>query len=84
LERATIGTKRRERPAWLAGLTNRGNRMAALLKNLSARDERVIRLRFGIDCDREHTLEEIAQELDLTRQRVCQTEARALRRLGSL
>jgi RNA polymerase primary sigma factor len=84
LERVTVGVKRRGTPAWLAGLTKRGSRSAALLKTLSARDERVIRLRFGIGCQRKHTLEEIGREFNLTRERIRQIEARALRRLGSL
>jgi DNA-directed RNA polymerase sigma subunit (sigma70/sigma32) len=84
LERVTVGAKRRGRPASLAGLTKRGIRAVALLKTLSARDEKVIRLRFGIRWQREPTLEEIGRELNLTRQRIFQIEARALRRLGSL
>jgi RNA polymerase primary sigma factor len=52
-----------------------------MLKILSPREERVIRLRFGIGCEREHTLEEIGQEFDLTRERIRQIEADALRRL---
>ena len=43
--------------------------------------ERGERLRFGIGCDREHTLEEIGQEFDVTRERIRQIEAKALRRL---
>jgi len=54
---------------------------AGMLKILSPREEKVIRLRFGIDCEREHTLEEIGQEFDLTRERIRQIEANALRRL---
>ena len=68
----------------IAELTIRGSRAVALLKTLPARDEKVIRLRLGIGCQREHTLEEIGRKLSLTRQRICQIEARALRRLGSL
>jgi RNA polymerase primary sigma factor len=47
---------------------NEGNvrdKTAGMLKILSPREERVIRLRFGIGCEREHTLEEIGQEFDL-------------------
>ena len=54
---------------------------AGILKTLSPREEKVIRLRFGIGCEREHTLEEIGQEYDLTRERIRQIEARALRQL---
>ncbi len=54
-----------------------------ILKTLSPREERVIRLRFGIGCEREHTLEEIGQEIEVTRERVRQIEAKALRQLRS-
>jgi RNA polymerase primary sigma factor len=54
---------------------------AGILKMLSPREERVIRLRFGIGCEREHTLEEIGQEYDVTRERIRQIEAKALRQL---
>jgi DNA-directed RNA polymerase sigma subunit (sigma70/sigma32) len=42
---------------------------------------KVIRMRFGIGCEREHTLEEIGQEFDVTRERIRQIEAKALRQL---
>ena len=51
---------------------------AGILKTLSPREEKVIRLRFGIGCEREHTLEEIGQEFDVTRERIRQIEAKAL------
>jgi RNA polymerase primary sigma factor len=56
---------------------------AAILKTLSPKEEKVIRLRFGIGCDREHTLEEIGQQFDVTRERIRQIEAKALRQLRS-
>ncbi len=52
-----------------------------LLKTLSPREEKIIRLRFGIGCEREHTLEEIGQEFDVTRERIRQIEAKAMRQL---
>ena len=52
-----------------------------VLKTLSPKEEKVIRMRFGIDCDREHTLEEIGQEFAVTRERIRQIEAKALRSL---
>jgi RNA polymerase sigma factor (sigma-70 family) len=52
-----------------------------VLKTLERDEERVIRMRFGIGCDREHTLEEIAQQCNLSRERIRQIEMRALRRL---
>jgi RNA polymerase primary sigma factor len=63
---------------------NEGNvrdETVGILKTLSPREEKVIRLRFGIGCEREHTLEEIGQEFDVTRERIRQIEAKALRQL---
>ena len=54
---------------------------AGVLRTLSINEEKVIRLRYGIGCEREHTLEEIGQEFDLTRERIRQIEAIALRQL---
>jgi RNA polymerase primary sigma factor len=63
--------------------TNVRDETANILKTLSPKEEKVIRLRFGIGCDREHTLEEIGQEFDVTRERIRQIEAKALRQLRS-
>ena len=63
--------------------TNVRDETANILKTLSPKEEKVIRLRFGIGCEREHTLEEIGQEFDLTRERIRQIEAKALRHLRS-
>ncbi len=52
-----------------------------VLKTLSPKEEKVIRMRFGIDYEREHTLEEIGQEFSVTRERIRQIEAKALRAL---
>ena len=54
---------------------------ADVLKTLSPKEETVIRMRFGIGCDREHTLEEIGQEFAVTRERIRQIEAKAFRAL---
>ena len=51
---------------------------ADVLKTLSPKEEIIIRMRFGIGCDREYTLEEIGQEFALTRERIRQIEAEAL------
>ncbi len=56
---------------------------ADVLRMLTPPEERVIRLRFGIGCDREHTLEEIAQVFGLTRERIRQIEVKALQKLRS-
>ena len=59
------------------------HRTAGVLQALSPAEEKVIRMRFGVGCDREHTLEEIAQEFGLTRERIRQIEVKALHRLRS-
>ncbi|MBO5020694.1 MAG: RNA polymerase sigma factor RpoD [Clostridia bacterium] len=52
-----------------------------VLKTLTAREEAVIRLRFGLKDGRCHTLEEVGTEFDVTRERIRQIEAKALRKL---
>ena len=53
----------------------------SVLKTLSPREEQVIRLRFGLHDGRCHTLEEVGMEFDVTRERIRQIEAKALRKL---
>ena len=52
-----------------------------VLKTLTPREERVLRLRFGIGDGCDHTLEEVGQQFDVTRERIRQIEAKALRKL---
>ena len=52
-----------------------------VLDSLDGREERVIRLRFGLDDGRPRTLEEVGHEFGLTRERIRQIEAKALRKL---
>jgi RNA polymerase primary sigma factor len=54
---------------------------ASVLETLGPDEEKVIRMRFGIGYDREHKLEEIARQFNLSRERIRQIEARALQRL---
>ncbi|MBX3182219.1 MAG: RNA polymerase sigma factor RpoD [Polyangiaceae bacterium] len=54
---------------------------AAMLSTLSEREARVLRLRFGIGEKSDHTLEEVGQDFDVTRERIRQIEAKALRKL---
>ncbi len=55
-----------------------GAKTAAVLARLSPKEEKVIRMRFGIGCDDEHTLEDIGRAFGLTRERIRQIEANAL------
>jgi len=52
-----------------------------VLGTLTPKEEKVIRMRFGIGADRDHTLEEVGRHLTITRERVRQIEAKALRKL---
>jgi RNA polymerase primary sigma factor len=56
---------------------------ADALKALSPSEEKVIRMRFGIACDREYTLEEIARDFGVTRERIRQIEMKGLQTLRS-
>ncbi len=55
--------------------------IASLLSNLTPREERVLRMRFGIGMDADHTLEEVGKQFSVTRERIRQIEAKALRKL---
>jgi RNA polymerase primary sigma factor len=52
-----------------------------VLATLTAREERVLRMRFGIGMNTDHTLEEVGQQFSVTRERIRQIEAKALRKL---
>jgi RNA polymerase primary sigma factor len=52
-----------------------------MLASLTAREERVLRMRFGIGMNTDHTLEEVGQQFSVTRERIRQIEAKALRKL---
>ena len=55
--------------------------LGAVLETLSEREAKVLRLRFGLDDGRARTLEEVGKEFDVTRERIRQIEAKALRKL---
>jgi RNA polymerase primary sigma factor len=76
IEDLTIGS-----PVDLA--TGEGLREATreVLAGLTAREAKVLRMRFGIDMNTDHTLEEVGKQFDVTRERIRQIEAKALRKL---
>ena len=55
--------------------------VAKMLDGLSPREAKVLRMRFGIDMSSDHTLDEVGRQLDVTRERIRQIEAKALRKL---
>jgi RNA polymerase primary sigma factor len=60
---------------------NLHDQTAEVLKSLSPREEKIIRLRFGLEDGSEHTLEEVGLSFAVTRERIRQIEAKALRKL---
>ena len=61
--------------------SNMSEKTRDALKTLTKREENVLRLRFGIDSAKDHTLEEVGQDFEVTRERIRQIEAKALRKL---
>ena len=61
--------------------TNLKESTTRVLSSLTAREERVLRMRFGIGMNTDHTLEEVGQQFSVTRERIRQIEAKALRKL---
>jgi RNA polymerase primary sigma factor len=57
------------------------NSTTKVLASLTPREERVLRMRFGIGMNTDHTLEEVGQQFSVTRERIRQIEAKALRKL---
>jgi len=57
------------------------NSTTKVLATLTPREERVLRMRFGIGMNTDHTLEEVGQQFSVTRERIRQIEAKALRKL---
>ncbi|HJM82023.1 MAG TPA: RNA polymerase sigma factor RpoD [Nitrospinota bacterium] len=62
-------------------MTDLKEKSSAVLETLAPREERVVRKRFGLGMDSEHTLEEVGQDFEVTRERIRQIEAKALRKL---
>jgi RNA polymerase primary sigma factor len=61
--------------------TNRREHTARVLTTLTPREEQIVRMRFGLGSDSEHTLEEVGGTFNVTRERIRQIEAKALRKL---
>ncbi len=68
-------------PADAAAFTLLREQLAEVLNTLSDREQKVLRLRFGLDDGRARTLEEVGKEFNVTRERIRQIEAKAIRRL---
>jgi len=60
---------------------NLKNQVSTVLETLTAREAKVLRMRFGIGMNTDHTLEEVGKQFDVTRERIRQIEAKALRKL---
>jgi|TARA_B100000959_G_scaffold34351_1_gene32598 RNA polymerase primary sigma factor len=67
-----------EEAAMTSGLTGATD---AILNSLTERESKVIRMRFGIGLNTDHTLEEVGKQFDVTRERIRQIEAKALRKM---
>ncbi|MPN53817.1 RNA polymerase sigma factor SigA [bioreactor metagenome] len=68
-------------PAEAASFTLLKEQLMEVLDTLTPREEKVLRLRFGLDDGRARTLEEVGKEFNVTRERIRQIEAKALRKL---
>ena len=68
-------------PADAAAFTLLKEQLHEVLGTLTEREQKVLRLRFGLDDGRARTLEEVGKEFNVTRERIRQIEAKALRKL---
>jgi RNA polymerase primary sigma factor len=76
-----IGDKASPSPYSDAERIETSEQIQRVLRTLTPKEETVVRMRFGIGVDRDHTLEEVGRYLSITRERVRQIEAKALRKL---
>jgi RNA polymerase primary sigma factor len=76
-----IEDKSAVQPLDAAILANLRETTTKILSSLTPREERVLRMRFGIGMNTDHTLEEVGQQFSVTRERIRQIEAKALRKL---
>ena len=70
-----------ELPIHSATQSSLKNATQDVLVGLTPRESKVLRMRFGIDMNTDHTLEEVGKQFDVTRERIRQIEAKALRKL---
>ena len=70
-----------ESPVDFATYKGLGEATQEILSTLTPREAKVLRMRFGIDMNTDHTLEEVGKQFDVTRERIRQIEAKALRKL---
>ena len=68
-------------PADSASYSLLSEQLSAVLRTLTPREEQVLKLRFGLEDGRTRTLEEVGREFNITRERIRQIEAKALRKL---
>ncbi|MCH8477291.1 MAG: sigma-70 family RNA polymerase sigma factor, partial [Wenzhouxiangella sp.] len=68
-------------PIETATTTGLTDTVQKVLGGLTPREAKVLRMRFGIDMNTDHTLEEVGKQFDVTRERIRQIEAKALRKL---
>ena len=68
-------------PVESATMNGLGETTHGVLASLTPREAKVLRMRFGIDMNTDHTLEEVGKQFDVTRERIRQIEAKALRKL---
>ena len=76
-----IADEKASNPSDATTKANLGDLTRTALGTLTPREEKVLRMRFGIDEVKDHTLEEVGQDFDVTRERIRQIEAKALRML---
>ena len=76
-----IEDKDNDSPLKYANTSLLKDKLNDVLKELTDREERVIRLRYGLDDGRNHTLEEVGKEFGVTRERIRQIEAKAIKKL---
>ena len=76
-----IENEKESSPADTVANSDLKDRVREVLKTLTPREEKVLKMRFGIDVASEHTLEEVGKDFSVTRERIRQIEVKALRKL---